>query len=92
MLHSLFVPPMSAPATDNLSRSLPRYAAVIGAAGGLGQGVLSVCRSEGVGFTAIVRSRPERITEVPDGSRVAVVTSRSDRTAITEAKPSPRCA
>ncbi len=66
-------------------RPLPRNVAVIGAAGGLGQGLLSVCRTEGVGFTAIVRSRPERITEVPVGSRVALVTSLADRAALTEA-------
>jgi nucleoside-diphosphate-sugar epimerase len=59
--------------------------AVIGAAGGLGQGILTVCRAEGIGFTAIVRSRPERITDVPDGSRVAVVRSLADRAALTEA-------
>jgi putative NADH-flavin reductase len=59
--------------------------AVIGAAGGLGQGILSVCRAEGIGFTAIVRSRPERITDVPSGSRVAVVTSLANRVALTEA-------
>lgn len=62
-----------------------RHVAVIGAAGGLGQGVLTVCRDEGVGFTAIVRSRPERITEVPPGSRVAVVTSLADRSALAAA-------
>jgi hypothetical protein len=44
-----------------------------------------VCRAEGVGFTAIVRSRPERITAVPGGSRVAVVTSLADRAALTAA-------
>jgi putative NADH-flavin reductase len=59
--------------------------AVLGAAGGLGQGILSVCRAEGVKFTAIVRSRPSRITDVPDGSRVAVVASLADRAALTEA-------
>jgi putative NADH-flavin reductase len=59
--------------------------AVIGAAGGLGQAILSVCREEGIGFTAIVRSRPERITEVPPGSRVAVVSSLADRYALTVA-------
>jgi uncharacterized protein YbjT (DUF2867 family) len=58
---------------------------VLGAAGGLGQGILSVCRAEGVQFTAIVRSRPNRITDVPDDSRVAVVASLSDRRALTEA-------
>ena len=73
------------PAIDNTSRPLPRHVAVIGAAGGLGQGILRVCRAEKVGFTAIVRSRPERITEVPDGSRVAVVTSLADLAALKEA-------
>jgi putative NADH-flavin reductase len=58
---------------------------VIGAAGGLGQGILSVCRTERIGFTAIVRSRPERITNAPNGSRVVVVKSLSDPTALTEA-------
>ena len=59
--------------------------AVLGAAGGLGQGILSVCRAEGIGFTAIVRSRPERVTDVPGGSRVAVITSLADRAALTDA-------
>jgi putative NADH-flavin reductase len=59
--------------------------AVIGAAGGLGQGILSVCRGEGIGVTAIVRSRPERLTAVPPRSRVAVVTSLADRPALTAA-------
>jgi putative NADH-flavin reductase len=59
--------------------------AVIGAAGGLGQSILRVCRAEGIGFTAIVRSRPERIRDVPGGSRVAVVQSLADRAALTEA-------
>jgi hypothetical protein len=76
---------MATPATDSLSRPLPHHVAVIGAAGGLGQGILSVCRAEGIGFTAIVRSRPERITDVPGGSRVAVVTSLADRAALTAA-------
>ena len=76
---------VKAPAIDNLSRPLPHHVAVIGAAGGLGQGILSVCRAEGIGFTAIVRSRPERITNVPGGSRVAVVTSLTDRAALTDA-------
>ena len=76
---------MSTPAADRLSRPLPHHVAVIGAAGGLGQGILSVCRAEGVGFTAIVRSRPERITDVPRGCRVAVVTSLADRAALTDA-------
>jgi putative NADH-flavin reductase len=59
--------------------------AVLGAAGGLGQGILSVCKAEGVHFTAIVRARPKRITEVPSGSRVAVITSLADQPALTEA-------
>jgi len=71
--------------TESQSRPLPRHVAVIGAAGGLGQGILSVCREEGIGFTAIVRSRPERITDVPPGSRVAVVSSLADRHALTVA-------
>jgi putative NADH-flavin reductase len=57
----------------------------MGAAGGLGQGILSVCREEGIGFTAIVRSRPERIADVPSGSRVVVVSSLADRAGLTEA-------
>lgn len=64
---------------------LPRHVAVVGAAGGLGQGVLQVCRAEGIGFTAIVRSRPERISDVPAGSRVAVVSSLADKVALTAA-------
>ncbi len=70
---------------DGSSRPLPHHVAVIGAAGGLGQGILRVCRAEGIGFTAIVRSRPERITDVPAGSRVSVVTSLADEGALTEA-------
>ena len=76
---------MTTPATDTQSRPLPHHVAVIGAAGGLGQGILSVYRAEGTGFTAIVRSRPERITDVPAGSRVAVVHSLADRPALTDA-------
>ncbi len=74
-------------ATDTVSPSqiLPRRVAVIGAAGGLGLGILSVCRAEGIDFTAIVRSRPERITDVPGRSRVVVVESLADGTALTEA-------
>lgn len=71
--------------TPEQNRHLPRHVAVIGAAGGLGQGILGACRENGVGFTAIVRSRPERITEVPDGSRVAVVTDLGDVSALTAA-------
>ena len=76
---------MTTPATDSLSRPLPHHVAVIGAAGSLGQGILSVCRAEGIGFTAIVRSRPERITEVPRGSYVALVASLADRDTLTGA-------
>src|SRR5690349_24556346 len=72
-------------ATEGRSRVLPSHVAVIGAAGGLGQGIVSVCRAQGIGFTAIVRSRPERLAEVPHGSRVAVVTSLADRSALTGA-------
>lgn len=71
--------------TPEQSRPLPRHVAVIGAAGGLGQGILDACRENGVGFTAIVRSRPERITDVPEGSRVAVVTDLGDVSALTAA-------
>ena len=60
---------MKTPFADDPIRPLPHHVAVIGAAGGLGQGILDVCRTEGIGFTAIVRSRPERITNVPRGSR-----------------------
>ena len=66
---------------------MPRRVAVIGAAGGLGQGILRVCRAENIAFTAIVRSRPERITDVPEGSRVVIVTSLADRAALTERFP-----
>lgn len=76
---------MKTQVTEHLKRPLPYYVAVIGAAGGLGQGILNICRVEGIGFTAIVRSRPERVGEVPTGSRVAVVTSLADRTALVEA-------
>jgi putative NADH-flavin reductase len=76
---------MTTPIVDVSSRPLPNHVAVIGAAGGLGQGILRVCRAEGIGFTAIVRSRPERITDVPDGSRVTVVTSLEDQDALTSA-------
>jgi putative NADH-flavin reductase len=76
---------MKEPLTDMRTRPRPRHVAVIGAAGGLGQGILGVCRDEGIGFTAVVRSRPERITKVPPGSRVAVVTSLADRPALAAA-------
>jgi len=42
-------------------------------------------RAEGIAFTAIVRSRPERIVDVPQGSQVAVVPSLADRAALTKA-------
>jgi putative NADH-flavin reductase len=70
---------------ESQSRPLPHHVAVIGAAGGLGQGILSVCRAEGIGFTAVVRSRPERITDLPRGSRVAVVQSLADGAALADA-------
>lgn len=64
---------------------LPRRVTILGAAGGLGQGILSVCRAEGIDFTAIVRSRPERITDVPRQSRVVVVESLADESALADA-------
>ncbi|MCA3028192.1 MAG: NAD(P)H-binding protein [Rhodocyclaceae bacterium] len=64
---------------------LPRRVAVLGAAGGLGQGILSVCRAEGIDFAGIVRSRPERISDVPRQSRVVVVESLADGAALTDA-------
>lgn len=76
---------MTTPPADSQSRPLPRHVAVVGAAGGLGGGILRVCRAARIGFTAIVRSRPERITDVPGGSRVAVVQSLADRPALTAA-------
>ncbi len=76
---------MTTTATASPPRLLPRHVAVLGAAGGLGQGILSVCRAEGIDFTAIVRSRPERITDVPGRSRVVVVESLADRAALTSA-------
>jgi putative NADH-flavin reductase len=71
-------------AAQHPGKRLPHHVAVIGAAGGLGQGILRVCRAEGIGFTAIVRSRPERIIDVRD-SKVALVTSLADRAALTNA-------
>jgi len=70
---------------DTRSVPLPHHVAVIGAAGGLGQAILDVCRAEEIAFTAVVRSRPERIGNIPRGSRVSVVESLSDRVALTEA-------
>lgn len=76
---------MTTPTTDGQSRPLPNHVAVLGAAGGLGQGILGVCRASRISFTAIVRSRPERITDVPSGSRIVVVQSLADRRALTDA-------
>lgn len=76
---------MTTSTADSDVRPVPQHVAVIGAAGGLGQGILAACRAAGTRFTAIVRSRPERITHVPSGSRVAVVRSLDDRQALTEA-------
>lgn len=76
---------MKTPFADDPIRPLPHHVAVIGAAGGLGQGILDVCRTEGIGFTAIVRSQPERITNVPRGSHIAVVPSSTDCTLLREA-------
>ncbi|MCX5660934.1 MAG: NAD(P)H-binding protein [Planctomycetota bacterium] len=76
---------MTATAATNPSRPLPRHVAVVGAAGGLGQGILGVCRAEGIGFTAIVRSRPGRITDLPGRSRVVVVESLADGASLAEA-------
>jgi nucleoside-diphosphate-sugar epimerase len=73
---------MTALTAGGQSRPLPHHVAVIGAAGGLGQGILGVCRAAGISFTAIVRSRPERITEMPGRSRVVVVQSLGDRPAL----------
>lgn len=64
---------------------MPAKVAVIGAAGGLGQGILRVCRSAEVRFTAIVRSRPERITAIPEGSRVEVLSDLGDRARLADA-------
>lgn len=66
-------------------RSMPGHVAVIGAAGGLGQGILRVCREEKIAFTAVVRSRPERVADVPEGPRVVTVASLADQAALTEA-------
>src|SRR6478672_2105927 len=71
--------------TNKPLQRLRHHVAVIGAAGGLGQGILRICRADGIAFTAIVRSRPERIVDVPPGSKVAVVTSLADRAALSKA-------
>jgi NAD(P)H-binding len=52
---------------------------------GLGQGFLRVCRAKLIGFTAIVRSRPERVTNLPSACRVATVASLADKSALTNA-------
>ncbi|MEM9220053.1 MAG: NAD(P)H-binding protein [Cyanobacteria bacterium P01_F01_bin.150] len=47
--------------------------------------ILSLCREADIGFTAIVRSHPERITDIPPGSRVVVVPSLADHSALADA-------
>ena len=64
------------------SSPIPRHVAVLGAAGGLNQGILSGYRAAGIGFTAIVRSRPERIQNIPSGARVEVVSSLANKSAL----------
>lgn len=81
----VLVPHRSAPMNEPAARTSPRYVAVLGAAGGLGQGILATCCERRIGFTAIVRSRPERIAPVPPGSRVAVVESLADEQALADA-------
>ncbi len=73
---------MSASAAN---RPIPSHVAVIGAAGGLGEAILEICREEGISLTAIVRSRPERISDLPSSSRIAVVPSLSDCDLLTNA-------
>lgn len=70
---------------QSIQRPLPSHVTVLGAAGGLGQGILRVCREEGISFTAVVRSRPERISDIPKGSRVVIVKSLADKVALTNA-------
>lgn len=69
---------VAAPAATVAARSRLRHVAVLGAAGGLGEGILAACREQGVGYTAIVRSRPERIANLPAGSGVVVAPSLGD--------------
>ena len=76
---------MEKSAAEDRSQPLPRHVAVIGAAGGLGQGILAECRERGIGFTAIVRSRPERISDVPEDSRVEVVSTLADVSSLSDA-------
>lgn len=64
---------------------MPHHVAVLEAAGGLGRAILEICREQSISFTAIVRSRPERINNVPSGSRVAVVPSLADSDLLTNA-------
>lgn len=78
-------PPTPHPTPTPTQMPLPKSVCVIGAAGGLGGGILAVCCSHNIPFTAVVRSRPERITDVPAGSRVVVVTSLADRAALADA-------
>ncbi|KAJ3237728.1 hypothetical protein HDU81_009111 [Chytriomyces hyalinus] len=53
--------------------------AIIGAAGGLGHAIVKHCQDNNIPFTAIVRSRPERIQLTRTTDRVAVVPSLSDK-------------
>ena len=75
---------MTAPDAGILPRPLPHHAAVIGAAGGLGRGILRVCRAEGIGFTAIVRCGPNELP-IAGWLPVMVVTSLADQDALTQA-------
>lgn len=73
------------PTLHSHPQALPRRVAVLGAAGGLGQGILRACRQAGVEVTAIVRSRPERVGPLHAGSRVVVVPSLADVDALARA-------
>lgn len=83
--HIRFRPMTEGQARQLAQRRRPSHVTVLGAAGGLGQGILRVCREEGISFTAVVRSRPERISDIPEGSRVVVVKSLADQDALTKA-------